>query len=302
MKSFESFLARGKRLCQTKLLTPVVRIWEQIEWCYFRITNPNCLLGHPPRHQVGATLESYRPVFDRLSTIGLCPVDTYVVDVKRYSAYLDTALYPKGAYGKYFCEKTLEHFISFEFLDLSSTDLYLDVASAVSPFAQIAMRLYGCRVIWQDLRFPQGHMNASGVVSNAAYLPLAPESVDKMALHCSFEHFEGDADFSFMSEAARCLRPGGKLVILPLYQDTSDCILTHFKASRQGLQITQGFPLRYVPGAYRERHMRFYSPETFTSRILAHVPQLDLKLYVVQNPEQVDPRCYVRFVAVFRKV
>jgi len=38
-----------------------------------------------------------------------------------------------------------------------------------------------------------------------------------MSLHNSLEHFEGRSDIKFFKEAQRLLRPGGKLLVVPLF-------------------------------------------------------------------------------------
>ena len=48
-------------------------------------------------------------------------------------------------------------------------------------------------------------------------MPLKSGCVSKMALHCSFEHFEQDVDIRFIKEANRIPGKGGKLCIIPLY-------------------------------------------------------------------------------------
>ena len=76
--------------------------------------------------------------------------------------------------------------------------------------------MYGCKVYRQDLEFPEGiHGNVIG--GDASNMPLEDESATKMALHCSFEHFEKNSDIEFIIEANRVLCKGGKLCIVPLY-------------------------------------------------------------------------------------
>ena len=58
---------------------------------------------------------------------------------------------------------------------------------------------------------------------------------DKLFLHNSFEHFEGDADTGFVREAWRVLKPGGRVCIVPLYLSTRHQILTDPFVDRRGV-------------------------------------------------------------------
>ena len=95
-------------------------------------------------------------------------------------------------------------------------DVFVDIASCSSPFADIVERLDNCIAYRQDLDFPPG-VNGRTIGGSAEHLPIADGFFSRMTLHCSFEHFEGDADIGFVKEAGRVLRPGGAACILPLY-------------------------------------------------------------------------------------
>jgi hypothetical protein len=109
------------------------------------------------------------------------------IDASDFDDYLRRADYPRyshyyaGGSAPLFREKALEHYLAASLLDLSPDDLLIDIAAGISPAADIYHR---------------------------------------MALHCSFEHFEGDADIRFLQEARRVLRSGGRVCILPLYLST----------------------------------------------------------------------------------
>lgn len=60
-------------------------------------------------------------------------------------------------------------------------------------------------------------IHGADIGGNAARIPLQSGSVSKMSLHNSLEHFEGRSDIRFFREAQRLLRPGGKLLVAPLF-------------------------------------------------------------------------------------
>jgi len=59
--------------------------------------------------------------------------------------------------------------------------------------------------------------NGNTIGGNATDMLITDGVATKMALHCSFEHFEGDEDIRFIKEADKVLRGEGKMCILPLY-------------------------------------------------------------------------------------
>jgi SAM-dependent methyltransferase len=149
-------------------------------------------------------------------------VHPYIIDVADYRGYLERANYAdfrdyyQGGRSPNFVEKSLEHYLATKFLELSKDDVYIDIANAGSPVPEIYHVLSGCTVYRQDLAFPAG-MNDKVIGGDAAQMPLPDDFATKIALHCSFKHFEQGSDIGFIREAGRVLRTAGRLVILPLY-------------------------------------------------------------------------------------
>ena len=77
--------------------------------------------------------------------------------------------------------------------------VYVDNASTpASPYFEVLHLLARTRKLYrQDLVFPAG-VHGDRIGGSAAELPLDASSVDAMTLHCSYEHFEGDADTGFI--------------------------------------------------------------------------------------------------------
>jgi len=233
-------------------------------------------------------------------------VRPYRIDIPGFRGYLERANYANfpdyyhGGKSKNFVEKSVEHYLAAKFLDLSSDDIYIDVANAGSPVPEIYHGLFGCTVYRQDLVFPVGIKNNS-IGGDAGQMPLPDGFATKMALHCSFEHFEQDSDIAFIREASRVLRTGGRLVIVPLYLFNEYAIQTDPIVLPKGSNPFDPQARIYCARGYGNRHGRFYSVAQFNSRIRNNLGPLRLTIHVIQNQGEVDPSCYVRFVAVLEK-
>jgi SAM-dependent methyltransferase len=160
-------------------------------------------------------------IIDKLKKNGLRVID-FEIHIDEFRQYLEKAQYNKfpryygGGKESNFIEKSLEHFLAANALQISKNGVYIDIASSNSPIAEIYHRLYGCETYRQDLKFARG-INENTIGGDACNMPMKNGFATKMALHCSFEHFEQDSDIRFIKEASRVLQKGGKLCIVPLY-------------------------------------------------------------------------------------
>jgi SAM-dependent methyltransferase len=228
------------------------------------------------------------------------------INITEYKQYMRNAEYHKvpdyykARNAKNFIEKSLEHYLAAKLLDLSKDDIYIDIASGNSPTSGIYQKLYGCKAYRQDLAFPKGiHGNTIG--GDASNMPIEDDFCTKMALHCSFEHFEGNSDIKFIKEASRVLRKGGKLCILPFYLFTKYAIQTDpIVLPKSGINFEREATL-YCARGYVNRHGRFYDIPHLIERIRKNLNNLRLTFYIVQNEKEVDASCYVKFIALFEK-
>lgn len=152
----------------------------------------------------------------------------------------------------------------------------------------------------QDLNYGRG-IRGRRIGGDATRLPLPDGFATSLALHCSFEHFEGDADICFLREVRRVLRPGGRVCILPLY------LSTEYQNLTDPVVLTKG-NRPFEPGAvivgvrgYFNRFGRVYDVRRFVSRVGENLGGLTLKLYQVLNAAEIDPACYLRLAAVLEK-
>ena len=235
-------------------------------------------------------------------------VKPYKIHIAEYKRYLEAANYPATYYGggldpeQNFTEKTLEHFVSLDFLNLRTNSIFVDVAACTSPFYQIIRRLYGVEKTYnQDLIFEAGlHGDRIGGYAHQLYLP--DESVDAITLHCSLEHFENDSDTLFFQELERVLKPGGRAVILPFYlahEYTIHIDPAYNLLKNHRPKIDPQARLRYC--SWYQFFSRHYDPKALQERILSKAPGLKLTVYQVKNFREVDPNSYLRLIGVFEK-
>ena len=226
-----------------------------------------------------------------------------VDDYKRYMGGADYSSFP-GYYGggaqANFPEKSLEHYLAAKLLELSGQDTYIDIANDMSPTPEIYNKLYGSKVYRQDLAFAAG-IEENVIGGDAGRMPVGDGFASKMALHCSFEHFEEDADIRFIREANRVLRKGGRLCILPLYLHNRYVINTDPSVLPCGGISFEADALLCCVRGTGQRHGRHYDVAHFISRIKNNMEGLNLTIYVIQNAREVDRSCYVKFAALFEK-
>jgi len=192
-------------------------------------------------------------------------------------------------------EKSLEHFIAIELLRPNAQTVFVDLASEGSPLPEIVRRRYQCESYAQDIMYPAGiHDNQIG--GDACSMPMADGSLTAAALTCSLEHFEGDADTRLFRELVRVLRPGGRVVVVPLYMYIEPVIITDPTYSAPlDIPFDSGASI-YCAQGWKNRHGRFYSPESLCSRLIERCPEMQFSAYhVIGAKEQIHPSTYVRF-------
>ena len=227
-----------------------------------------------------------------------------VDDFRRYLAKAEYSRFPRycrGGRSRNFVEKSLEHYLAAKLLDINRDETYIDVANDSSPAPEIYAALYGCNSYRQDLKFPAG-LHGSRIGGSAAAMPVPDRFAAKMALHCSFEHFEQDADVCFIREAGRVLAHGGRVCILPLYIYTDYAIQTDLAVLPRGALNFDPAAVVYCARGWGNRHGRVYDVPHLSSRIRAALGNLTLTVYVIENEKEVHPSCYVKFVGLFEKV
>lgn len=231
------------------------------------------------------------------------PVEEIAIDPAAYRAYFAAARYAER-YPDYYSfnlpEKSLEHFVAATLLELGPADVYIDIASEHSPVPEIYAQLFGCVSYRQDLAYPEG-LHGDRIGGDAAAMPVPDGFATKMALHCSFEHFEGDADMRFVREIKRVLRAGGRVCFAPLYLCDRYGVLTDPAVAVAEHVSFEPDALVYCKPGWGNRHGRMYDAAHLESRIRRNLAGMQLKLYRIVNATAVDPSCYLQFAAVISR-
>ena len=254
---------------------------------------------YPGRIQIGPVNcdDGINLVEVRLRALGV-EVAPLRVDPARYRDYLAQAEYAArypGYYAGNFPEKSFEHFLVGELGAMGMGRVFIDIASEHSPLCEIAARLHGCTSYSQDIMYPAG-IHGRQIGSDASNLPVADQAFDTAAVTCSIEHFEGNADVLFLREMQRTLRPGGKVIIVPLYLFQRASAQTDpLYAVTETVTFDEGAEICCAPG-WGNRHGRFYSPDTLHARLIAPNPKMSFRVLRLQNPAEVDASIYCRFV------
>jgi SAM-dependent methyltransferase len=162
--------------------------------------------------------------------------------------------------------KILEYFVSLECVPVMASDVVIDVASERSVFPELVRALTGARVYRQDLIYPPG-IQRDRIGGSADTMPVPPSFADKLFLHNSFEHFEGDTDTKFIREAWRVLKSGGGVCIVPLYLSTRHQIVTDPLLDTRDVEWDRGAEIVERIG-HHNRFGRFYSVATLEERVL----------------------------------
>ena len=79
---------------------------------------------------------------------------------------------------------------------------------------------------------------------------------DVMTLHCSYDHFEGQADIGFAREAGRVMRAGGRTVIAPLYLSDTFGAKIDPRLRLRGLRLDESMVRAIARQAEAERTRR----------------------------------------------
>ncbi|MFQ5835297.1 MAG: methyltransferase domain-containing protein [bacterium] len=195
---------------------------------------------------------------------------------------------PKWTKLDYLHQKALEYYVSYQLLEPQDEDVFMDVGVEKSSY----YRILSCREIYlQDMIYPPGLKRLDGRIfrlgGDAASLPLPKESVNKISLHHTFEHFEGGKDRQFIKQSCRILKPGGKMCIIPLLLCDEYTEVHRFPRKAfdsQARRVIDPTTTLATPFA------RLYDIETLQTRILAELPEgVEHTLYEITVDDEDTP-------------
>jgi SAM-dependent methyltransferase len=232
-------------------------------------------------------------------------IDAYQIDAPSFWRHVAESAYPI-AYaggslddGGYREQKQLEYFVSIDLLRVGTDDIVIDIASEYSIFPDLLVHQTGATVYRQDLIYRSG-INGSRIGGSAAQLPLADGFCTHLVLHNAFEHFEGTSDSDFVKEAWRVLRPGGRLVILPLFVSEQHSIVSDPLVDRRGVVWDEGATVVDLPW----QHIRFgriYDAAALQRRVLTAGKDFATRVAHVTNAQAIHPRAGLFYALVMDK-
>jgi len=242
--------------------------------------------------------EAVSEVLAGFSRLGI-PVESWPVDAEDYRRYVERAEYA-NRHTKYYAnnraEKAFEHYVVWQLAQFTAGSVFVDIAAENSPLADIVARLTNAKTYRQDIMFRPG-IRGRDIGSDACAMPVADGFASSAALTCSLEHFERDGDVRLFDELARVLRPGGRVVTVPLYVFPEAAVQTDPKYS-----IVVDVP--FDPGAvvycvpeWKNRHGRFYSPATLAERLLGN-EAFHFRVLHLTGTEGIGPEVYARYALV----
>ena len=221
----------------------------------------------------------YEDLKDRLLSAGVS-VEPVNIDISDFERWLNDFPEIRRHYenmGDVFIEKCLEHYLTFRHLNISAGDVYIDVASSGSPWAEVlnsrtedrsqrtedrGQRTEGSKGIYRlDLSFPKG-INGIDIGADAGDTKLADGFASVLSLQCAYECFMGDADIHFVSTSPYCNQ--AEVIVEPEAKKV------------------------WRDDEYKVPFSRHHSPESFAARIYSRIPDdMEGKILYFKNLDEV---------------
>jgi hypothetical protein len=224
----------------------------------------------------------------RLSELGV-PLRKTAIDVADFLKWKEKHPLLVSAYrdmGEVAIEKVLEHYLTMTYLPILPGDRVIDVAAALSPFVKILTDELGTQAYGLDLSYKPG-VNGDQIGGDAGSMPVSDGFADVLTLHCAFECFQDPSDVLFTGEAARVLRKGGRLGIVPLYLDDVYFVKMGPRADKRKIRVENEARLIWRDDGHdTEPFSRHYSPDSLKQRILDSMNGLDYEIVYFANLEE----------------
>ena len=174
----------------------------------------------------------------------------------------------------------------------------IDIAAGGSPWAHKLHERYGIASHAIDLQIlPKYEDLPYYMVENATDSSFKNNSVTGASLQCAYEMFMNNDDIKLWEEISRILKPGGKVVIAPLYMHTHYC--AYATPDHYGKGYSAPEAKEYVhTGFIGVPSSRKYDPATFQRRIIKTIEDLGMsyRLLVLRNKSELGNNIYCHFI------
>lgn len=199
-------------------------------------------------------------------------------------------------------EKLIEYWLSSELLglkDYGKEDIFVDIAACDSPWAKTLRERLGIAAFAIDLDSNNPTYSELDYyrLEDATKTSFPSKSVTGCALHCAYEMFMKDDDTNLIIESARILKPGGKMIILPLYMHTHYCSYATPEYYGKGYSDSVAkeyirFDCTGIPSS------RKYDAKSLKERVLDPITNqgMTYKLYVLRNKMAFGEDIYCHFI------
>jgi len=215
----------------------------------------------------------YEGLKGRLMSVGV-PVDSVAINIHDFERWLNDFPEIRRHYvnmGDVFIEKCLEHYLTFKHLNISQSNVYVDIASSGSPWAKTLYKRGGVEAYRLDLSFPKG-IKGIDIGADAGDTKLPDGFASVLSLQCAYECFMGNTDIDFIAEASRILDRTGRYGIAPLYLADIHFVSTSPYCNQAEVVIELEARKVWRDDEYKESFSRHYSPESFAARIYSTIP------------------------------
>lgn len=225
----------------------------------------------------------YASLRNELLAISL-PVQDVEIDIADFEKWMQEYPEIKAHYqnvGDVVIEKCLEHYLSFRHLNISPNSIYLDLAAAASPFAEVLKRK-GFRSYRLDFAYPDG-VHGDNIGASVDDTKLPNEFASALSMQSGFECLMGDADIRFVKEAARILNKNGRYGVVPLFLDDHYLVAVSPHHTYNDFVVDAGAKKVWRDDEYNS-FLRVYSPEAFKKRIYDNIPEtMTGKIFYFRN-------------------